>query len=87
MNSFEEALRAECRESCAVLQATIDRLMLEYCPEEMTTEQLTEWSAKSGLTEREVWQTKHEVNQRARYDAWQREDAARTFAWNDRDEN
>ena len=25
-------------------QALIDRLMLEYCPDEMTPEQLTEWA-------------------------------------------
>lgn len=29
----------------APLQAKIDRLMLEYCPDEMTPEQLAEWAA------------------------------------------
>ena len=28
----------------APLQAKIDRLMLEYCPDEMTQEQLNEWA-------------------------------------------
>ena len=27
----------------AVLQAKIDELMLEYCPDEMTPEQIAEW--------------------------------------------
>ena len=29
----------------APLQAQIDRLMLEYCPDEMTSEQLATWAA------------------------------------------
>lgn len=83
MSSFEEAVRAECRESCDVLQATIDRLMLEYCPEEMTTEQLT--TQRRTLTERETWQIKHEVEQRARYAAWKREDE-RKLTWDSEEE-
>ena len=34
-----ELLRAKC----AWLQARVDALMLEYCPEEMTPEQIAEW--------------------------------------------
>lgn len=34
----------ECKE-CAAKQAEIDRLMLEYCPDEMTPEQVAEWAA------------------------------------------
>jgi hypothetical protein len=32
-----------CRQ-CAAKQAQIDRLMLEYCPDEMTPEQMEEWA-------------------------------------------
>ncbi len=32
-----------CRETEA-LQAEIDELMFEYCPDEMTTEQIQEWA-------------------------------------------
>lgn len=34
---------AAADEEIAALQAQIDSLMLEYCPEEMTKEQLAEW--------------------------------------------
>lgn len=34
-----------CKE-CGEKQAQIDRLMLEYCPEEMTAEQLEKWADK-----------------------------------------
>lgn len=30
--------------ACDALQAKLDRLMLEYCPEEMTPEQLATWA-------------------------------------------
>ena len=33
-----------CKE-CGAKQAQIDRLMLEYCPDEMTQEQVAEWAA------------------------------------------
>jgi len=40
-----------CREllegEIAAMQAKIDRLMLEYCPEEMTPEQTAEWDKSS----------------------------------------
>lgn len=32
--------------SCAALQARIDALMLEYCPDEMTEAQLEEWGKR-----------------------------------------
>ena len=32
-------------EECALLQARIDSLMLEYCPDEMTPEQRANWEA------------------------------------------
>lgn len=32
------------REIAEARQAQIDRLMLEYCPDEMTPEQIAEWS-------------------------------------------
>ena len=34
---------AECRSRIAALQAKIDSLMLEYCPGEMTPEQIENW--------------------------------------------
>ena len=42
--ALREALaeQAECKE-CGAKQAQIDRLMLEYCPDEMTHEQMLEW--------------------------------------------
>ncbi len=38
-----EAKLAEAQRDAGVKQAQIDRLMLEYCPDEMTPEQLAEW--------------------------------------------
>ena len=37
--------RDDLKENCDAKQAQIDSLMLEYCPEEMTLEQLREWRA------------------------------------------
>jgi len=86
-----KVVRAECRLQCNELQAKVDRLMLEYCPEEMTTEQLAEWEVnqKSSFTEREAWQTKHEVDQRSRYAAWKRDtdrDRNRKLDWDAEEE-
>ena len=39
---YVKAEQAECKE-CGAKQAQIDRLMLEYCPDEMTPEQMKEW--------------------------------------------
>ena len=39
---YVKAEQAECNE-CGAKQAQIDRLMLEYCPDEMTPEQMREW--------------------------------------------
>jgi hypothetical protein len=39
MRSFARQLEREC----AALQEKIDALMFEYCPEEMTPEQIAEW--------------------------------------------
>lgn len=36
------AEQESCKE-CGAKQAQIDRLMLEYCPDEMTPEQMREW--------------------------------------------
>ena len=46
ITALREALaeQAECKE-CGAKQAQIDRLMLEYCPDEMTPEQVQEWVA------------------------------------------
>lgn len=35
---------AECKRDAASKQAKIDELMLEFCPDEMTDEQITEWA-------------------------------------------
>lgn len=35
---------ADAVAACDSLQAKIDELMLEYCPDEMTTEQRAEWA-------------------------------------------
>lgn len=35
---------AELQSECASKQAKIDSLMLEYCPHEMTAEQIAEWA-------------------------------------------
>ena len=43
-----------CHEAVAEidrLQAQIDRLMLEYCPDEMTPEQLSEWARNQRAVE------------------------------------
>ena len=44
ITALREALaeQSECKE-CGVKQAQIDRLMLEYCPDDMTPEQMQEW--------------------------------------------
>ena len=46
LGDVERAVDAEMdyREQLAAKQARIDELMLEYCPNEMTEEQLEEWS-------------------------------------------
>lgn len=43
--AVHESIINELRVEVARKQAEIDRLMLEYCPDEMTAEQLAEWSA------------------------------------------
>ena len=55
--ALREALaeQAECKE-CGAKQAQIDRLMLEYCPDEMTPEQMQEW----GNNQRPVEQAEQE---------------------------
>ena len=48
LRADRDALRAECerlREGRDGLQARIDELMLEYCPDEMTEQQLHEYEA------------------------------------------
>ena len=47
-----------CRE-CGAKQAQIDRLMLEYCPDEMTPEQVAEWAANQQPVSQEpvAWAT------------------------------
>lgn len=44
-NKQLEAENARLKEQLAAAQAKIDSLMLEYCPEEMTSEQMAEWAA------------------------------------------
>ena len=46
-NSFADVVLDEVlslRQQLAAAQAQIDALMLEFCPEEMTKEQLDEWA-------------------------------------------
>lgn len=43
LKSILEDLENYTCKSCGAKQAQIDRLMLEYCPNEMTEEQLEEW--------------------------------------------
>ena len=45
LERFAAAIEAEQAEIIAAQQAKIDALMLEYCPNEMTTEQIANWSA------------------------------------------
>ena len=52
---YVKAEQAECKE-CGAKQAQIDRLMLEYCPDEMTPEQMQEW----GNNQRPVEQAEQE---------------------------
>lgn len=40
-----DAERQELRQAVAAKQAVIDYLMMEYCPDEMTLEQLDTWAA------------------------------------------
>ena len=54
ITALREALaeQAECKE-CGAKQAQIDRLMLEYCPDEMTHEQMQEWGNNQRPAEQE----------------------------------
>jgi chromosome segregation ATPase len=48
MKAERDAARRELEEAqkdAGAKQAEIDRLMLEYCPDEMTTDQMAEWAA------------------------------------------
>lgn len=48
MDTYQEwdaKLLAEKDRKIAALQAQIDRLMLEYCPEQMTEEQFSTWAS------------------------------------------
>lgn len=60
----------------APLQAKIDALMLEYCPDEMTDEQLAEWGrhqiAVEGKEPWEVWQETSRTVYVSEDDAWSR---------------
>jgi len=40
----EARIRKAVEAECAAKQAKIDMLMLEYCPDEMTKEQIDEWA-------------------------------------------
>ena len=42
--------------SLDVQQAKIDRLMLEYCPDEMTDEQVKEWGRNQCPTDSHLWE-------------------------------
>ena len=44
LNAHQIAYEAQAERELAAAQARIDELMLEYCPDEMTEEQLEEWS-------------------------------------------
>lgn len=44
MRLMAEESNARLREELAAKQAKIDNLMLEYCPDEMTPEQMAEWA-------------------------------------------
>ena len=46
-----EAGLARDRAEVADKQAEIDRLMLEYCPDDMTPEQIAEWGKRQGASE------------------------------------
>ena len=43
LTAYSEALRAKDKAYIDSLQAKIDRLMLEFCPNEMTPEQIVAW--------------------------------------------
>lgn len=42
-SSYEDLLEEAYNAGAAMKQAEVDRLMLEYCPDEMTPQQLQEW--------------------------------------------
>lgn len=46
---YERAKKAEAE--LAALQARIDALMLEFCPEDMTEEQVAAWSARQRVVD------------------------------------
>lgn len=48
-SSLQDEL-AECRLALDSKQAKIDALMLEYCPEDMTAEQLAAYEAAQGIS-------------------------------------
>lgn len=48
-----EALVEDYEDRLAAAQAKIDRLMLEYCPEEMTKAQIENWAAHQKAVEGE----------------------------------
>lgn len=53
----------ELRRALGAKQAEIDRLMLEYCPSEMTPEQIAEWGAnQKPITE--AWHGQSNINSR-----------------------
>ena len=41
--TLDECVRDAWNAAIAIKQAEIDRLMLEYCPDEMTQEQIVSW--------------------------------------------
>ena len=45
---------AEAKRQLEAKQAIIDRLMLEYCPNEMSVEQLVNWSNHQRAIERDI---------------------------------
>ena len=60
VDDLREALdeQAECKK-CDAKQAQIDRLMLEFCPDEMTAEQLGEWGSNQKPVSQEPVKREH----------------------------
>ena len=50
-----EAQLEAARNEAASKQATIDALMLEYCPDAMSEEQLEEWNRHQAAAEEEIF--------------------------------
>jgi len=57
-NTSIASMRDECKAAVGLLQAKIDMLMLEYCPDEMTEDQMEEYSKHQVKSELELFTKK-----------------------------